>query len=124
MVTYVGWRNERGKAEVCRLDGGDVRRLDPRFDLWRHSPDGFEWGYQGSGPAQLALALLADALGDDSLAVLFYQSFKRHVVANLAGDFWTLEREAVKDGVLVACSNMLEDVVSLDDGQGGDPHAN
>lgn len=33
------------------------RALDPRFDLRFHSPDGFEWGYGGSGPAQLALAL-------------------------------------------------------------------
>jgi len=28
--------------------------------LWNHSPDGFEWGYGGSGPAQLALAIYQD----------------------------------------------------------------
>jgi len=28
----------------------------PRSDLRNHSPNGFEWGYSGSGPAQLALA--------------------------------------------------------------------
>ena len=39
-------------------------------DLVNHSPDGTEWGYAGSGPAQLALALLAHALADDALAVL------------------------------------------------------
>ena len=28
--------------------------LNPRLDLWSHSPTGFEWGYPGSGPAQLS----------------------------------------------------------------------
>ena len=36
--------------------------LNPRRDLVDHSPTGFEWGYGGSGPAQLALALASDAL--------------------------------------------------------------
>ena len=42
----------------------------------KHSPTGFEWGYVGSGPAQLSLALLADALGDDERAQDLYQQFK------------------------------------------------
>lgn len=52
------------------------RPLNPRFDLAYKSPDGFAWGYGGSGPAQLALALLADATGDDDLAINNYQTFK------------------------------------------------
>jgi hypothetical protein len=36
--------------------------LDLRLDLRNHSPDGVEWGYDGSGPHQLALAVTADAL--------------------------------------------------------------
>lgn len=32
----------------------------------RHSPDGFSWGYAGSGPADLARCLLIDALGDEA----------------------------------------------------------
>lgn len=44
-------------------------------------PDGAEWGYGGSGPAQLALALLADATGDDGQAQKSYQRFKWEVVA-------------------------------------------
>src|SRR5439155_2970286 len=39
--------------------------LNPRLDLRKHSVTGFEWGYGGSGPAQLALALLADHLAND-----------------------------------------------------------
>lgn len=33
----------------------------------RHSPDGFAWGYGGSGPSELARCLLIDALGDEAL---------------------------------------------------------
>lgn len=39
---------------------GHRPELPLRLDLYDHSPTGFEWGYSGSGPAQLALAILAD----------------------------------------------------------------
>jgi hypothetical protein len=75
---YVGGRSLAG-AEVT-VDG---TKLDPRFDLKRLSPTGFEWTYEGNGPAQLALALLADHLGDDTRALALYDPFMRAVVAEL-----------------------------------------
>lgn len=57
--------------------------LNPRLDLVNHSPTGFSWGYLGSGPAQLALALLADILGDDQEALRLYQLFKAEWVTRL-----------------------------------------
>jgi len=78
MKTYVGGRSLAG-AEVT-VDG---KKLDPRFDLKRLSPTGFEWTYEGNGPAQLALALLADHLGDDRKALQLYAAFMRTVVAEL-----------------------------------------
>jgi hypothetical protein len=57
------------------------RPLRQRQDLANHSPDGFAWGYGGSGPAQLALALLADAWGDDRRALRAYQTFKWMLVS-------------------------------------------
>jgi hypothetical protein len=78
MKTYVGGRSLAG-AEVT-VDG---KPLDPRFDLKRLSPTGFEWTYKGNGPAQLALALLADHLGDDGRALALYEAFMRAVVAEL-----------------------------------------
>lgn len=59
------------------------RRLNPRHDLQNHSPDGFNWGYSGSGAAQLALAILAEEFDDDAFALANYQRFKRGVVARL-----------------------------------------
>ena len=82
MKTYRGGRSLDG-AVVTVTEGGQSRRLDPRFDLKRLSPAGFEWTYEGAGPAQLALALLADHLGDDAAALRRYEPFMRAVVAEL-----------------------------------------
>lgn len=65
MKGYVGRRDFDGiKVYVVteKIDGGLDR--EPLNHLVLHSPDGFEWGYQGSGPADLALAILADFFGE------------------------------------------------------------
>ncbi len=63
--------------------------LNPRLDLYNHSPSGFEWGYCGSGPAQLALGLWTDHLNDDQQAFNLYQRFKWAVVTELPKKNWT-----------------------------------
>ncbi len=78
MKTYAGGRSLEGA--VVTVDG---RPLDPRYDLKRLSATGFEWTYEGAGPAQLALALLCDHLGDDAEALRLYERFMRQVVAEL-----------------------------------------
>lgn len=91
---YEGVRTPAG-AVVVRVDAaGRVRPLPARLDLRSHSPSGLEWGYGGSGPAQLALAILADAVGSEA-AQECYQKFKFEAVAGLAQDRWELTREAV-----------------------------
>jgi len=52
-------------------------------------------GYGGSGPAQLALAILADCLGPE-LAVEYYQMFKFDVVAGLAYEGFTISEDQVR----------------------------
>jgi hypothetical protein len=91
MKQYAGRRD--GHALIVTVDG---RRLNPRPDLWNHSPTGFEWGYVGSGPAQLALAILADYLGNDEQALNLYQRFKWAVVAKLPRRSWTLTGEQIE----------------------------
>lgn len=49
--------------------------------ITRHSPDGFEWGYGGSGPSDLALSILVDAVGSVQ-AEEHYQGFKWAFIAN------------------------------------------
>lgn len=58
-----------GKTDFERL------MLHKSLQIRNHSPTGFEWGYGGSGPHQLALALLMDATGDNELAEAHYHDF-------------------------------------------------
>ena len=102
---YYGRRTPNGCRVTKRFtdDAGHARSipLNPQLKLRNHSPDGFEWGYGGSGPAQLALALLVDAVGDTRAgkvhALAHYQTFKFEVVARLARDEWELSHEAIKE---------------------------
>lgn len=61
----------------------DGIQLDPRPSqaLRNHSPDGFAWGYGGSGPAQTALAILLHVSRDPDIAERHYQAFKWEHVA-------------------------------------------
>ncbi len=90
-VVYVGRRLSNGRAIVkVRVRGSRRERVLPkRFDLRRHSPSGFEWGYGGSGAAQLALAILAFHAGK-ATALDCYQDFKFLVVSALCRSGWTL----------------------------------
>jgi hypothetical protein len=78
MKIYEGGRSLDGA--VVTVDGIP---LDPRFDIRRFSRMGFEWTYEGDGPRQLALALLADHLGDQQRALALTETFMRNVVAEL-----------------------------------------
>lgn len=91
-----------GPAFVAETDADGKRTvtyngqpLNPRWDLRNHSPDGFNWGYGGSGPAQLALAICAAALGDDVLAQELYQHYKWHLIAKIEINNWTLPASEV-----------------------------
>ena len=78
MKTYEGGRSLDGA--IVTVDGAP---LDPRFDVKTFSRTGFEWTYVGDGPRQLALALLADHLGDPQRALALAEPFMRTVVAEL-----------------------------------------
>jgi hypothetical protein len=60
--------------------------------VWNHSPDGFAWGYGGSGPSQLALAILLEAGISENEAVRLHQEFKREFIETQPQeDGWTLD---------------------------------
>jgi hypothetical protein len=75
---------------------GNSRDLPLRLDLRNHSPTGFEWSYAGSGPAQLALALAADVLGDDEQAQQVYQDLKFKLVGRLPHVGWSLTEDQLR----------------------------
>lgn len=53
--------------------------------IWNHSPDGFSWGYSGSGPAQAALAIMLEIQGNPNFPV-HYQEFKEHILTKKSMD--------------------------------------
>jgi hypothetical protein len=90
---YEGIRTDHGTPMI--LDQPDGTDLDPRRDPINHSPSGLEWGYLGSGPAQAALAIMAD-LFDDGYADRYHQRFARDFVADLPADEWAKTKEAIR----------------------------
>lgn len=62
----------------------DDRWINPEksMSVRDHSLDGFNWGYTGSGPGQLALGILLEFM-PPSLALKYYQIFHHQYVARL-----------------------------------------
>ena len=84
MKAYEGKRTIDGL--VVTVDG---RPLSEHYEVKRFTTFGFEWTYEGESPRQLALAILADYLGDSAKAIRLSEPFMKTVVANLDND-WVL----------------------------------
>ncbi|GAH90390.1 unnamed protein product, partial [marine sediment metagenome] len=86
-----------------------VRELLPDASqrICNHSPDGFNWGYAGSGPAQLALAILLDMTEDRAFSLSHHQAFKEQVIANLPRGDFRLSFQIVGEWVNQAGGNIL-----------------
>jgi hypothetical protein len=82
------------------------RQLPLHLEIYNHSPTGFSWGYQGSGPAQTALAICYDHIlyqagGDRQIAreraLAIHQGFKSKVVAAWDKDEnWVITTDAIE----------------------------
>ncbi len=94
MKIYEGGRHLEGATVTV-----DDRPLDPRFELRTFSKAGFEWTYEGDGPRQLSLALLADHFGDDPKAMEHCERFMVDVVANL-DNYWRLSSEDIERALM------------------------
>ncbi|QRV18041.1 hypothetical protein JMJ58_24260 (plasmid) [Haloterrigena salifodinae] len=114
-VEYIGFRVD-GQAVVLNLSEHRRLSLERSLDLVNHSPSGFEWGYSGSGPAQLACALLLDYYDDEQFAREHYITFRNQVVSQLECDgaaaCWHLPGEEIN----AAMATLADDVVALADG--------
>lgn len=67
------------------VDGATITPAES-LRIVRHSPDGFAWGYAGSGPAQLALAILPAVGVPPEIARRHYQAFKAEHLATIQQD--------------------------------------
>lgn len=90
--------NQGGPCDVYVVhEDGYMDELDKYLDEVNHSPSGFAWGYGGSGPAQLAFAILAEMF-DTQTAHTYYQDFKKEVISSLDQDAsWTLTADWINE---------------------------
>lgn len=91
LVNKLGEPDQLGDTHVT-VDGKPLRL---RLDLANHSPTGFEWGYSGSGPAQLALAICADLVGDKR-ALAVYMTVKSRLIARIDAAAWALSADLIE----------------------------
>jgi len=88
-LIFTGQRSDAGPHVVQMISAQGAEPLPMRLDLANHSPSGFEWGYVGAGPAQLALALCA-AIMDSKRAREAYETVEVKLIAPISTDSWTL----------------------------------
>lgn len=97
MNTYTGKHNTAKDEWYVVLLNGTPFDPTPSLKLRNHSPDGFSWSYTGSGPAQLALAILLNETNDEEIALQHYMDFKFEVIANLPREAFVLTSAQVKE---------------------------
>jgi hypothetical protein len=109
------YRGERSPDVTVTVDGRKLRHVV------RHSPTGFEFGYGGSGPADLALSILTDVFGGRvELADLYYMEFKFDFVAGF-GNEWIISEEEIDGWLKKKTGNGIKKLIakfdSLDEEQ-------
>lgn len=109
---YIGSRNGSGTVVMVQTERGR-ELLRPRFDLIRHHPVGFDWAHTGSRPAQLALALLAHATGDDEFALEHYQIFQHEIIARLPRGGWELTSQQLLQMLRFVSQGTQMELISL-----------
>ena len=104
------FRGQRGRKDCvvqASTDGGETYHALPLYLEWvNHSPTGFEWGYYGSGPSQLAYAILHQYFimvegftGDEAYeeAQDIYMRFKQDVIAPIHAEKWGIDGGDIKE---------------------------
>lgn len=109
MIRFKGYRIDTdyasGTVVLVSADGERWANLPLYLNHVNHSPTGFNWGYYGSGPAQLAFAILfkyycsvSDLTPDeikDKIDGGLYQSFKNDFVGKWGGQ-WEIDGDIIK----------------------------
>lgn len=81
---------------VCRRADDGTANVNVPHRIVDHSPAGFEWGYGGSGPAELALNILSLFVGEEA-AYPHHQEFKRAFIEAMPEAGGTIKKEAVEE---------------------------
>jgi hypothetical protein len=83
--------------KLTRLPDGRATATVPHRIKY-HSPTGFEWGYAGSGPADLALNILSCFVDQDK-ARAWHQNFKFDFIAPMPKAGGVISNEAIRNWI-------------------------
>ena len=78
---------------ICSRDENGIHTNVPRR-ITHHSPDGFEWGYGGSGPSDFALNILSCYIGQEE-AQKYYQNFKWAFIATMPLEGGVIKKDVI-----------------------------
>lgn len=93
---FAGERNRGPDGRHAVWSNGRLLDIQPSLALRQMSPNGFSWGYAGSGPAQLALAILLDYTRSAQLAEQLFIRFKEEVIGRIKSNSWELSAEQLE----------------------------
>ena len=117
-LTYFGEKKEIGPCKVeIEIDYEDGIVVYAQLKhIVKHSPDGFQWGYMGSGPADLALSILTDfcerfKFGHKKYPDIFHQKFKEDFL-------WKKKLNITSDEITIWFKNIVKIEPSLPKGRG------
>ena len=92
---FRGRKTENDRVvEIDQNGSVSLLPLGPSLKIAHHSPDGFNWGYDGSGSTQLAVGILYEVTGDVELAQGYYWLFKSDYVSRW-GEHWEMSEGEV-----------------------------
>lgn len=100
-------RDEHLGAELGPLIDEVLLQRDPKTNsaltnivhrIVDHSPTGFDWGYGGSGPADLALNILLYFV-EEKTAYSLHQDFKWHFLAGMPKEGGRISKASIQDWV-------------------------
>lgn len=97
LVLFAGERR-KGVVSVTMVVDGVPRPLPFHLSVSNHSPMGFQWGYEGSGPRQLALAMCVELVGPVR-ALDVYMGVEDRLLVGLRKDRWTIDGFAVMEAI-------------------------
>ena len=91
---FKGQRLEQG---VIVYHNKQILSSEESQKLINHSPDGFNWGYVGSGSAQLSLAVLLAHTKDRNYSLRNYQKFLDDIISKLKSKDWKISDKKIED---------------------------
>lgn len=94
MKSYRLIRDCYGPAVICEDDTRNPHHYTVQHVV-RHSPTGLNWGYGGSGPADCALSILTDCVGEER-AERWYQNFKWVFIAQISAEGGVITEESIR----------------------------